>query len=167
MTERTGGKNGRSARGRRESERDRKNERRREITGLIVVREFARQEHYQEKMFRDCALEHDVFGSLVRSPRSPAPEDCPVSSLSTTLSCDHYSAAFLAILVLPFFPLQFQSKRHVGRTKSAAKKISIDVYSRTRRFVYRDCLQRCRKKRSQVQMTTARRYKNPKKYPRC
>lgn len=101
MTERTGEKNSRSARGKR------KKERRGEITGPIVVQEFARQEHYQEKMFRDCALEHDVFRSLVRSPRSPAPEDCPVSSLSTTLSCDHYSASspsspFSSCLFSPF-----------------------------------------------------------------
>lgn len=36
----------------------------------IAVQELARQAHYQEKMFRDCALERDVFGSLVRSLRS-------------------------------------------------------------------------------------------------
>lgn len=73
-------------------------------TGPIVVREFARQEHYQEKMFRDCAFERDVFGSLVRFSQPPAPEDCPASSLSTTLSRDHYPAAFLAVLSSHLFP---------------------------------------------------------------
>lgn len=74
-------------------------ERQRKALGPILVREFARQEHYQEKMFRDCTLERDVFGSLVRSSRSLASEDCPVSSLSI-LSCDHYPAAFtLDVLV--------------------------------------------------------------------
>ena len=74
-------------------------ERQRKVLGPILVREFARQEHYQEKMFRDCTLERDVFGSLVCSSRSLAPEDCPVSSLSI-LSCDHYPAAFtLDVLV--------------------------------------------------------------------
>lgn len=47
--------------------------RKREALGRPQYGNSARQEHYQEKMFRDCALERDVFGSLVRTPRSLSP----------------------------------------------------------------------------------------------
>lgn len=57
------------ARGEGEGLRWRSERRRRRGGGAITVQEFARQEHYQGKMFRDCALERDVFGSLVRPPR--------------------------------------------------------------------------------------------------
>lgn len=102
-------------------------------TGPIVVREFARQEHYQEKMFRDCALERDVFGSLVRSPRSPAPEDCPVSSLSTTLSCDHYCRLprRLPRRSHPIFFPPFSFNRNVmSVVRRARRRKSAQMYTR-------------------------------------
>jgi len=115
--ERSEEKSGRSARGRKE---------RKKSVRPIVVREFARQEHYREKMFRDCALERDVFGSLVYvSPGLPPPEDCPVSSLSTTLSCDRYPVAFsatsLAVLVFPFFLLSVSIETVVCRSYEERK----------------------------------------------
>lgn len=98
----------------------------------ITVQEFARQEHYYEKMFRDCALERDVFGSLVHAPpvlpsllRHSPHWRLPCFILATTLSSDRLPrTATFVVLVFPFRSFSF--KRHVSRT-NGAKKIGMCI----------------------------------------
>jgi len=113
----------------------------------IVVREFARQEHYREKMFRDCALERDVFGSLVYvSPGLPPPRRLPcfilvyhpvMRSLPRRLPRNLPRRSRFSL----FPPFSFNRNRRVSVVRG--KKISIDVTCGCDVFIIRICLQPC------------------------
>lgn len=107
----------------------------------IMVQEFARQEHYQEKMFRDCALERDVFGSLVRSlPLSLcslpfvvfAPRRLPCFILATTLSPDRFprTTTFHIVFVVVLLLHLFSFNRNVMSVAPAGRRKSARAYSR-------------------------------------
>lgn len=136
----------------------------------IAVQEFARQEHYQKKMFVDCALERDVFRPPICSPRPSlfsslsSPGSCLVSSLLPPL--DRLLRLTLSPPTSPScFPSHlfgFDRKRHVGRS-SAATKIGMCILEDIGYVpVIRTVFSRAERVSSHVRMTATWKHKVPR-----